>query len=83
MRRTMTSRALNQDVSAAKRAAADGPVVITDRGRPTHVLLSAAEFDRLTGAIPFLAILGEPVGVGEVDLELPRAADAPRAATFD
>ena len=83
MRRIMTSRELNQDVSAAKRAAADGPVVITDRGRPTHVLLSAAAYERLRGAVPFLAILGEPAGVGEVDLDASAIADAARPATFD
>lgn len=44
---TITSRDFNRDVSAAKRAAAHGPVTITDHGRPSHVLLTADEFDRL------------------------------------
>ena len=35
---TITSRDFNQDVAGAKRAANQGPVFITDRGRPTHVL---------------------------------------------
>ena len=30
--RTVSSRALNQDVSSAKKAARGGPVIITDRG---------------------------------------------------
>ena len=34
-------------MSAAKRAAAQAPVIITDRGRPTHVLLSIADYRRL------------------------------------
>ena len=46
---TITSREFNRDVSAAKRAAEQGPVTITDHGRRSHVLLSAAEFDRLSG----------------------------------
>lgn len=46
---TITSRDFNRDVSAAKRAAEQGPVTITDHGRPSHVLLTAAEFDRLSG----------------------------------
>lgn len=29
------------------RAAEQGPVTITDHGRPSHVLLTAKEFDRL------------------------------------
>lgn len=44
---TMTSREFNRDVSAAKRAAKQGPVTITDHGHPSHVLITAAEFDRL------------------------------------
>lgn len=46
---TITSREFNRDVSAAKRAAAKGPVVITDHGRPSHILLTVEDFDRLTG----------------------------------
>jgi len=46
---TISARAFNQDVSAAKRAAASTPVVITDRGEPAFVLLSYAEYERLSG----------------------------------
>ena len=46
---TLTSREFNQDTSRAKKAAARGPVFITDRGRPAHVLLSIDEYRRLTG----------------------------------
>ena len=44
---TMTAREFNRDVSAAKRAAAHGPVLITDRGEPSFVLLSIQEYHRL------------------------------------
>lgn len=44
---SISSRQFNQDVSAAKRAATDGPVVITDRGEPAFVLLSIDEYRRL------------------------------------
>lgn len=47
--KVMTSREFNQDVSQAKRAARLAPVWITDRGTPTHVLLSIEEFQRLSG----------------------------------
>ena len=43
------SREFNQDVSRAKRAARVAPVFVTDRGRPTHVLLSIEDYRRLTG----------------------------------
>jgi len=39
---------LNQDISRAKRAAQTGPVFITARGKPAHVLLSIEEYERLT-----------------------------------
>lgn len=45
---TFTSREFNQDAGGAKRAAEEGPVYITDRGRPAHVLLSIDEYRRLT-----------------------------------
>ena len=45
---TLTSREFNQDSGGAKRAAEEGPVYITDRGRPAHVLLSIDEYQRLT-----------------------------------
>lgn len=47
--RVVTSREFNQDVSQAKRFARVEPVFVTDRGRPTHVLLSIEAFRELTG----------------------------------
>lgn len=43
---TISARDFNRDVSAAKRAAKSGPVVITDRGDPAFVLLSIEEYRR-------------------------------------
>ena len=45
---TISSREFNQDVTRAKRAALDGPVFITDRNRPAHVLLSIEEYRQIT-----------------------------------
>jgi prevent-host-death family protein len=45
---TLSSREFNQDTSRAKKAAAEGPVFITDRGKPAHVLLSIEEYQRIT-----------------------------------
>jgi len=47
--KVVSSRDFNQDVSNAKRAARIEPVFITDRGRPTHVLMSIENFKNLTG----------------------------------
>src|SRR5258708_27335404 len=46
---TLTSREFNQDTSGAKKAASQGPVFITDRGRPAHVLLTIEDYLHLTG----------------------------------
>jgi prevent-host-death family protein len=46
---TVSSRDFNQDTSRAKKAATAGPVFITDRGKPAHVLLSIEEYQRLSG----------------------------------
>lgn len=45
---TLSSRELNQDVTRAKKATKGGPVFITDRGKPAHVLLSFEDYQRLT-----------------------------------
>jgi hypothetical protein len=45
----VTAREFNQDISKAKRFAAIEPVFVTDRGRPTHVLLGIAAYRQLSG----------------------------------
>ena len=45
----ISSREFNQDVSAAKRIARLEPVFVTDRGRPTHVLMSIDTFRQMSG----------------------------------
>jgi prevent-host-death family protein len=46
---TLSSREFNQDASKAKRAAQKGPVFITDRGRPAHVLLTIEDYRKIVG----------------------------------
>ena len=52
---TISSREFNQDAGGAKKAADKGPVIITDRGRPAHVLLSFSDYQRFVGAGPSLS----------------------------
>ena len=47
--KSVSSRDFNQDLSGAKRAALEGPVFITDRGKPSFVLLSIDEYQAMTG----------------------------------
>ena len=46
---TLSSREFNQDTGKAKKAAESGPVFITDRGRPAHVLMSFSDYQRSVG----------------------------------
>jgi prevent-host-death family protein len=80
---TLSSREFNQDTGRAKKAAAEGPVFITDRGKPAHVLLSIDEYRRLTGqGFSLVEALGWPAGVEDVEIEFPRLGDVPRAVDF-
>ena len=78
----ISSREFNQDTSGAKRAAAEGPVYITDRGRPAHVLLAYDEYERLLGAEHVLDRLGEPAGIEDIELTLPTSDELARPAEF-
>jgi hypothetical protein len=76
---TMSSREFNQHTHRAKQAAAAGPVLILDRGRPAHVLLSFTEYERLRGPRPSAAeVFSGPPGLGDIDLPLTRSADPAR-----
>lgn len=45
---TMSSRDFNQHTGRAKKAADAAPLIITDRGAPSYVLMTNAEYERLT-----------------------------------
>ena len=64
---TISSRELSQDIEKARETAKQGPVFITDRGRPAHVLLSIEEYRQMVGDQPsIVALLAMP---GDVDIE--------------
>lgn len=77
----MSSRDFNQDTSRAKKAAADGPVFITDRGKPAHVLLTFEAYQKLLG-VDLLDRLAEPAGVEDVELAVEPSRGLPDPATF-
>lgn len=82
--RTITSREFNQNTGAAKRAARNGPVYITNRGRPPLVLLSYRHYREMTEDQPsIINTLGEPPGVADIEFDIPRRDDPARAAVFD
>lgn len=68
---TVSSREFNQDTSGAKRAASQGPVFITDRGKPAHVLLTFEQYQRLaTSSQSIVDLLGM---TEEMEFEPPKA----------
>lgn len=69
---TMSSREFNQGASEAKRAASKGPVFITDRGRPAHVLLSFEEYQRLTKQRRNIADALAMPGTADIEFDPPR-----------
>jgi prevent-host-death family protein len=77
---TLSSREFNQDTSRAKKAAKNGPVFITDRGRPAHVLLSIEEYQRIAHGRQKIADLLAMPGNEGMALEIPRFDDLAQVA---
>ncbi|MFH8134469.1 type II toxin-antitoxin system Phd/YefM family antitoxin [Pantoea osteomyelitidis] len=79
---TFTSRAFNQEVSRAKKAAEIGPVYITDRGQPAHVLLTYEAYKKLNGSQrSILSALAMPE-VADINFEPERALITHRDVDF-
>ena len=72
---TLSSREFNQDTSGAKNAAKQGPVFITDRGKPSHVLLTIDDYRKLTGNGTNIADLLYMPGVEDVEFDAPCMKD--------
>jgi prevent-host-death family protein len=79
---TLSSRQFNQDASKAKKSAMAGPVFITDRGRPAHVLLTFAEYKRITGEHTKIADLLAMPGIEDVEFEVAQLRDLAQPADF-
>ena len=79
----MSGREFNQDTSGAKKAAERGPVYITDRGRPAHVLLTYEAYEQLLGTQHVLDRLAEPAGIEDVAFTVPVSDEVAQPATFD
>ena len=77
---TLSSREFNQHASDAKKAANNGPVFITDRGHPAHVLLSIDDYRRLTGGQQKIADLLALPGTDTVEFDAPKLRDLARPA---
>jgi prevent-host-death family protein len=77
----LSSREFNQDTGRAKNAARSGPVFITDRGRPAHVLLTFEDYERLTGGQESIVdLLGLSPDEADVEFEITASRDLARPA---
>ena len=70
---TLSSRELNQDIGRAKKATQSGPVFITNRGKPAHVLLSIEDYRRLAGERRNLVDALFMAGLSDIDFDPQRA----------
>jgi hypothetical protein len=71
---SLSSREFDQDTGRAKKAAAAGPVFITDRGKPAHVLLGIEEYRRTTGARRGIVDALSMPGLADIEFDPPRRA---------
>ncbi len=60
--------------SRAKKAASTGPVFITDRGRPAHVLPSIEEYQRITNGHRKIADELAMPGLADIEFDPPRVS---------
>ena len=66
---TLSSREFNQDTGKAKKATETGPVFITDRGKPVHVLMTFSDYQRVLGKRKNICDLVGMKGAGEIEFE--------------
>jgi prevent-host-death family protein len=66
---TLSSREFNQDSNRAKKAAKQGPVFITDRGKPAHVLLTIEDYQKLSGGQARIADMLAMAGGEDIEFE--------------
>lgn len=68
---TLSSREFNHDTGRARRAAREGPVFITDRGRPALVLLTIDAYNALQQQASIVDLLAMPE-TADIEFEPPR-----------
>jgi PHD/YefM family antitoxin component YafN of YafNO toxin-antitoxin module len=78
----MSSREFNQDQGKAKKLTESGPVIITDRGKPSYVLLAYDEYEKLARKGKSIAEL--LAADDDLDFDPPKLDDSfLRPAEFD
>lgn len=82
---SIPARDFARHLASAKRAAEQGPVLITDRGRPAYALLRIDDYYRLTGqnATSLLQAMQELAFDGADDFEPPKSVIQSKIPEFD
>jgi hypothetical protein len=81
---TVASRDFARDVGHAKRLAADGPVFITDRGKPAFALLKIEDYYAMTNTrLRSLLDIMDAIPGGDFEFEPPRIDGDLKPAEFD
>ncbi len=70
---TISARDFARDLAQAKRATTEGPVFVTDRGKPTFALLKIEDYYKLAGEKPrsLLDVMDSLPG-GDFEFEFPK-----------
>ena len=79
---TVSSREFQQNANQAQKATRHGPVFITNRGKPTQVLLSFEEYQRITGKQRTIVEALAMPGLSDIELDFPPSRAHPRPADF-
>ncbi len=80
---TLSSREFQQNASQAQKAAEQGPVFITSRGKPAHVLITIEEYRRITGRRRSIVEALSMPGLSDIDIEIPKRRETARPADLD
>lgn len=74
----LSSREFNQDTGKAKKAALQGPVFITDRGKASYVLLTVEEYRKISGTqADIVSLLAMPES-DDIEFETPKLNFTPQ-----
>jgi prevent-host-death family protein len=80
--KTISSREFQQNANLAQKASQNGPVIITNRGKPAQVLLSITDYQRMIGKHRNIVDALSMPGLAEIDFDLPPSRQLPHGANL-
>jgi PHD/YefM family antitoxin component YafN of YafNO toxin-antitoxin module len=79
---TLSLREFELGAAQAAKAAAKGPVFITDSGRPAHVLLTFSDYQKITRSSTKIADLLAMPGAEDLDFDTAPSREPARSASL-